>query len=329
MYEIIKEINDETKLGMQNGRIYILKKILFEDVPVFQRLASLKNENVIRTYETVRIENDFYAVQEFVQGETLEEHIRKNGLMNDEKIKEITLQLCAGLEGVHSLGIVHRDINPNNIMLSDDGKVKIIDFGISGIQKTGTGADTQLLGTHGFAAPEQYGFSRSGVQSDIYSVGAVMNYMKTGRLPSEVQAEGEFSSIILKCTQMDKNERYADVVTLAGEIEKKGKFKAFLRRIPGFRSDKVWKKTVALIYYLTAVLFIAVFETPYNLKNEVFTDLALFFLMIVPVPILADAGGYLEKWSFTKNKTERSKIFVQIFLTVVSLIIFCFFCTIS
>lgn len=323
VYEIIKSFNETTKLAIRDGKVYVLKVIPFEDTELYRRLSGISSEYVAKVYETVRIENEFYAVIEFIQGVTLTDYIKKNGVMTDVQLRDIILQLCSGLEAIHSLGIIHRDINPNNIMLDDSGKVKIIDFGISRFQKANQAADTQILGTQGFAAPEQFGFSQTSIRSDIYSVGVLINYLKTGCLPSEKTDNGEFSSVILKCTQMDEHNRYSNTAELASDIAHGKKFDRFIRSIPGFRKNVLWHKVVALIYYAFDALLIfgPTYEGEYDFKNDILWDAGVFFMFVVPVPILLNQFDWQNRWSFTRNKIKSSKNLVSVLLTIVSLLI--------
>lgn len=314
MYEVLKDYNETTKLAMNENKIYVLKKINFDENEIYKKLISITNENVVKIYEIALIENEFYAVQEFVQGITLEDYLNKNGCLDDDKIKDITLQICNGLEAIHAVGIVHRDINPNNIMITENEKIVIIDFGISRIKKFQQGKDTQLLGTMGFAPPEQYGFSQTNFQSDIYSLGVLMNYLKTKKLPTEKVADGAFSEVILKCTQMDMNNRYKNVTELAEDISKKNRIKTLIRKIPGFRKDVWWHKVIAVIYYIMVMVLVAVpsySESENWIKNEILFDVAMILLSVIPAFIFLNFGNWLEKCSLTKNKTKASKILVQ------------------
>lgn len=323
MYEIIKSFNETTKLAVKDNKVYVLKTVLFEDTELYRKLSTLNNDNVAKVYGTVRIENDFYAVLEFIQGTTLTDYIKQNGVMDDMRLRDVILQLCSGLESIHALGIVHRDINPNNVMLDENGKVKIIDFGISRFQKANKSADTQILGTQGFAAPEQFGFSQTSVRSDIYSVGVLMNYLKTGALLSEKRDNGSFSSVIIKCTQMDEKNRYKNMSELASDISGKNRFKSFIRSIPGFRKNVLWHKIVAVIYYLMLVLMIVgrTYQGEYNFKNELFWDIAVFFMFGIPVPLLLNQLDWQSRFSLTKNSTKQTRIFVAVVFSVISAVI--------
>lgn len=319
MYEIIKSFNETTKLAMKDNMVFVVKKILFEDTELYRSLSTIKNENVARVFETVLIENDFYAVTEFVQGRTLAEYIESDGVMTDEQACETVLQICNGLEAIHSLGIIHRDINPNNIMITEHGKIKIIDFGISRFQKTNQSKDTQILGTQGFTAPEQFGFAQTSVRSDIYSLGVLMNYLKTGCLPSEKMEKGSLSSIIIKCTQMDEKNRYNNISDLMSDITKKNKFMRVIRTIPGFRKNVLWHKIVAIVYYLfNILLLIAPSDAKeYLWENELKWDIVLILIFWLPVPILLNQWNWQDKWSFTRNKKKSSKILISVIISII------------
>lgn len=316
MYEIIKSFNETTKLAMQDNKIYVVKNILFDDTELYRKLSTIKNENVAKVYETVIIDNKFYAVMEFVQGITLTEYIKRNGPMTDEMTRETVLQICNGLNEIHSLGIIHRDINPNNIMIDENRKIKIIDFGISRFQKVNQSTDTQILGTQGFTAPEQFGFAQTSIRSDIYSLGVLMNYLKTGCLPSEKSEKGALSSVIIKCTQMDEKNRYNNVDELISTITKKNRWIRFVRKIPGFRKDKLWHKIIAILYYAFCVLLLLApsNEKEFILSNEIRWDIVIIFLFFVPVPIVFNQWNWQDKWSFTRNRKKSSRILISLLL---------------
>ena len=161
-YEILKEMNPRMKLAIADGSLYVLKEIGLEDTEMYQKLIRLDCKNIVRFYDTVAQDGRFYAVEEFINGgSTLRAYMERRGPLSDLETKNIALQICNGLKQVHKLGIVHRDINPNNIMLAADGTVKIIDFGISRTVKRNQSCDTEILGTQGFTAPEQFDAQRT------------------------------------------------------------------------------------------------------------------------------------------------------------------------
>ena len=160
-YEILKEMNPRMKLAIADGSLYVLKKIGLEDTEMYQKLIRLDCKNIVRFYDTVAQDGRFYAVEEFINGgSTLREYMERRGPLSDLETKNIALQICNGLKQVHKLGIVHRDINPNNIMLTADGTVKVIDFGISRTVKRNQSCDTEILGTQGLPHRSNSAFTK-------------------------------------------------------------------------------------------------------------------------------------------------------------------------
>ena len=114
---------------------------------------------------------------------------------------------------LHSIGAVHRDVKPENIILRGDNAV-LIDFDAARFHKPENSADTQILGTTGFAAPEQYGLSQSDIRTDIYALGVLINVMLTGEHPSRHLAKGRMGRIVDRCTQVNPQRRYKNVLRL-------------------------------------------------------------------------------------------------------------------
>lgn len=114
---------------------------------------------------------------------------------------------------LHSIGAVHRDVKPENIILRGSEAV-LIDFDAARIHKPEHENDTQILGTTGFAAPEQYGLSQSDIRTDIYAMGILINVMLTGEHPSRKLAEGKMGRIVDRCTHVNPQRRYKNVLRL-------------------------------------------------------------------------------------------------------------------
>ena len=124
------------------------------------------------------------------------------------------MELCQALTILHSNEIIHRDIKPENIIVTQEGDVKLIDFDISRIGNNNAKKDTVILGTTGFAAPEQYGIAQTDERSDIYSIGILINVMLTGDHPSKKMCKGKWQKIVNKCTKINPDERYQSVKEL-------------------------------------------------------------------------------------------------------------------
>lgn len=149
-----------------------------------QALKAVRNPHVVEVYDEGVDGDQFFYAMEYVPGETLTARIRRDRRLPWQDAIEIARQLCVGLKGAHDAGIVHRDIKPSNILLRTDGQVKLTDFGVAQLfsaeKLTATGG---VIGTAEYMAPEQAQGERAGKRSDLYSLGAVLYAMLTGRPP--------------------------------------------------------------------------------------------------------------------------------------------------
>ncbi|MHB2018123.1 MAG: serine/threonine-protein kinase [Candidatus Xenobia bacterium] len=146
-------------------------------------LARLSHPNLPRVTDHFVWNGRRCLVQELVRGRTLEA-ASEGGPCRETDVLGWTLQLCDALEYLHQADIVYRDIKPSNCIVTDGGQIKLIDFGIARVFAIGKARDTVLMGTPGFAAPEQFGRDQTDARSDIYSLGVLMHVLLTGRDPS-------------------------------------------------------------------------------------------------------------------------------------------------
>lgn len=207
-----------------NGKIYIKKELKTYNIEVFKVLKELKHKNTPRIYEFIELDNTLYIIEEFVNGNTLEEILKEQGPMEEEKVIGYVLELCDILNILHNeeLPIIHRDIKPSNIIISNDNVLKLIDFDVSRIHKDEGTEDTYILGTKGYASPEQFGFDQTDCRSDIYSLGVLMNVLTTGDYPKNRRNSGNLSKIIERCTHIAAEKRYKNVIELSDELKKIG-----------------------------------------------------------------------------------------------------------
>lgn len=192
---------------------------------------------------------------EFVFGNNLDK-IVYNKMGVDPKIAEKWMvQLCSGVESLHNRNIIHRDITPNNVMVDYEGNIKLIDFNISRERKQSASRDTTVMGTAGYASPEQFGFTQTGFGADIYAMGVLLNFMLTGKMPNEKLCSGKYASIVKKATQIKEEDRYSNVYQMELALQGNGNEKLsfadkFLLNLPGFRSNKTSHKVIAIIGYV-------------------------------------------------------------------------------
>ncbi len=194
-----------------SGTRYIFR-YFYGSGEVYRRLLSISCPNLPQVMETGEKDGQTVVLEEYIQGDTLGE-ILEGGLLNTAQAKQITRQLCGALWVLHSMGIVHRDVKPDNIMIRGDEAV-LIDFDAARVYKYERQADTQILGTTGFAAPEQYGLSQSDDRVDIYAVGVLLNVMLTGEHPSGKLAKHRMGRIVQRCTMVNPEKRYKNILHL-------------------------------------------------------------------------------------------------------------------
>lgn len=152
------------------------------------------------------------VLEEYIQGDSLA-YLLEGALFSPAEARKITMQLCNALWVLHQLGAVHRDIKPENVIIRGSEAI-LIDFDASRIFKSDTNQDTQILGTTGYAAPEQYGIAQTDERADIYSLGVLLNIMLTGKHPSKGLASGRLGRIVQKCTMVNPEKRYKSVLYL-------------------------------------------------------------------------------------------------------------------
>ena len=237
-------------------RLYVLKTVAPAAKAYYERIAAIDDPHLAKVLALTEQDGKLRVLREYLSGETLAERLAREGTLSRALAVSVTTQICRGLEALHRAGLVHRDVTPANIILTSDGNAKIIDYGIARAFDRQKSADTAILGTPGYAAPEQFGFSQSNARTDIYAVGVLLNVMLTGALPGEQRADGALGRIVSKCIEIDQRQRYADMSELRLAVEQKlptrGKADRLLRAVPGLRSPRVPVVVFAFFAYLCA-----------------------------------------------------------------------------
>ena len=173
---------------------------------VYRRLLPVLCPHLPQIMEAAEQDGQTAVLEEYVQGDTLAE-LLTGARLTEREARQVTMQLCQALHVLHSMGAVHRDVKPENVILRGSDAV-LIDFDAARIYKDESESDTQVLGTTGFAAPEQYGIFQSDERADIFSLGVLLNIMLTGKHPSREMAAGKMGRIVRKCTMTAPEQRY-------------------------------------------------------------------------------------------------------------------------
>ncbi len=261
-YEIIKSIGEGGMANVYLARDVILDrrvaiKILRGDlandekfIRRFQREAlsasSLSHPNIVEMYDVGEDNGNYYIVMEYVEGKTLKQYLKKraNGRLTVTEAIDIMLQLTDGIAHAHDSYIIHRDLKPQNIMIQDDGKIKITDFGISmALNSTQLTQTNSVMGSVHYLPPEQASGKGSTIKCDIYSMGILFYELLTGILPFKGENAVEIAlkhmkeplpsvrkqnpavpqsveNIILKATAKNPKNRYNDVKEMHNDLKR-------------------------------------------------------------------------------------------------------------
>lgn len=253
-----------------NGMICVRKVLAPELMDIYQFLRNHHTPYTPEIYECIQTQDHLIVIEEYFAGRNLEELVSERRF-SETQAGEIIIELCKCLRMFHNAvpPIICRDLKAQNVIMTNDGKIKLIDFDIARVYQPGKGRDMMLMGTQGYAAPEQFGFGQTDARTDIYSLGVLLNYLLIQSFPVEKMISGRLEPIVRTCIQMRPEDRYQSVDALAEAIanalgwnvqpgmnreedgEKKATFKEALSyRLPGFRTGKVWKMIVAALGYL-------------------------------------------------------------------------------
>lgn len=199
-----------------SGERYI-RRTLIGGAEVYQKIKNAAPPHIPKIESVTERDGKTYVLEEYIQGDTLAFLLESQAIAPDTA-KDIIIQLCEALECLHTMGIVHRDVKPENVILRG-GEAVLIDFDVSRICKPEQRSDTQVMGTTGYAAPEQYGFSQTDGRADIYALGVMLNEMLTKQHPSKHLTESAFRPIVEKCIEVNADKRFASVGQLRSAVE--------------------------------------------------------------------------------------------------------------
>ena len=213
-YEPVRLLKETSRSSVRlirhrdTGRSFILRRFTGNG-EVYRRLLGYSCKNLPQVYEVAEEDGQVAVLEEFIAGDTID-FLLKESLFAPQETRKIVRQLCQALWMLHSMSAVHRDIKPDNVILRGSEAV-LIDFDAARFHKPEHASDTQILGTIGYAAPEQFGLSQSDIRADIYSLGILMNIMLTGEHPSKKLAGGQLGRIVERCTQINPDKHYKSV----------------------------------------------------------------------------------------------------------------------
>lgn len=212
---VLSDKNDCTVLKLRHNasRKNLILRKNGNTVMAYDIIKNFRHQNLPEVYDTLILDDAQVVIEEFIDGISVAE-VLETGRYTYNGAKEIIQGVCLALNTLHSYGVVHRDIKPENIMITNQGTVKLIDLNASRKTLPHKTRDTVILGTIGYASPEQMGIAQCDTRTDIYALGVLLNVMLTGTHPSKQLASGKAGRIISRCTHIDPNSRYATVEKL-------------------------------------------------------------------------------------------------------------------
>ncbi|HIE28307.1 TPA: serine/threonine protein kinase [Candidatus Poribacteria bacterium] len=226
-----------------------------------QRLTVLDHPMVVKVFDFFIENNNYYLVMEYVDGQTLESLLKaSSGGLPEAQVVDWAIKICNVLEYLHTQNppVIFRDLKPANIMLTQTGRLKLIDFGIAREFKASATHDTTYLGSPGHAPPEQFGKGQTDARSDIYSLGATLHQLLTKRDPAinpfmfpplrsiNPAVSKTMESILAKCLQIDKAQRYQSVAEVRDALRLCLPTPVFWKTCPNCsRINKVTKELVS------------------------------------------------------------------------------------
>ena len=259
--------------------ICVRKEVAAESCAIARRAMNITNIHIVNIRHIIDDGDRHYIVEDYIHGSTLQELHDGGRRFGESEAVSYMLQLLDGLSALHGAGIVHRDISPKNVLLTDADPAR--------------SQDTQILGTAGFAAPEQFGFQRSTEKADLYSAGVLLNWMLTGVLPNERLPENPaLAKIIATATEMEPKARYASAAEMAEALEGRPK----IPPLPGFRTGKTWKKITAGIIYVFCGFFLSMYTfDALFISHDYFREIISAFITFAVSPLILGNYGYFDR----------------------------------
>lgn len=314
---------------IETNKLYVKKILTVFNTAVYDYLKACPIPGTPRIYEAIQEDNQLIVIEDYINGSTLEDIVKTSGPMERQKALSVLMDLCGIVNSLHQASppIIHRDIKPSNIIISEDGVVKLLDMNAAKRFNQFAAEDTSYIGTVGYAAPEQFGFGASSAQTDVYALGVVLNYLITGKLPKEKLAYGKIGVIVKECTEIDPQNRYADVYELyralkteADHIKQEKQYPASIpaeektkpssRYIkwlpPGFRSLHPLKMLAAGFAYFMLIAAGLSMEVKNAPSGKEWIDKAFYFLFVLSSFLFL--GNYMNIWSVFKIDKIKNPI---------------------
>lgn len=328
-YKQVADIDAEHSIflvqDVRTKEFYVKKLLRVYNADIFRYLQA---HPVANTPKILLVEEDngiLTVIEEYIPGETLATRLEKVGTLSEEETTGIAIQLCKILKSFHSCtpAIVNRDVKPENIKVTPDGIVKLVDLNAAKWSDPEADRDTVLLGTQGYAAPEQYGFGASGIQTDIYAVGVAINVMRTGQLPSQAITEGPLGKVVKKCVELSPSRRFQSADQLLAILEGEPGNPLDPRRFypPGFRRKNTvqWFFAAWLYLFLLPIIFVDITNSP----NPLIRGICKVSVLLLATAIILFNGNYLNVQRHFFLTRSHNRFLRWLGIAVIDVLILC------
>lgn len=319
-YKQIATLNPEHNIFLvqhqDTDKIYVKKILNIYNMDVYKELATHPICGVPRIIDYFECNDQLILIEDYISGRSLDELLHTHALSLDDII-HYGIELCSILSKLHSLQppIVHRDIKPSNIIITEYNHVVLLDFNAAKFFSDSTSSDTVLLGTKGYAAPEQYGFGTSSPKTDIYTLGILLK-----ELTSTLQhIPTALSKIIEKCTKLNPSDRYDTIDDLSNALMQflpqqmphpSTTFSYHRFALPGFRSRNAWKILLASLNYFFFFWLAMSLEIENTYGAALWYERTFFYLMFLSIVFITCNYLNVQKhFSLCKSKYLVVRIF--------------------
>ena len=338
---------------IRTSNLLVRKHLTHYDRRVYTILAENHFPGIPGIRDIIETGDGLILIEDYISGRSLSQLLKERSFSETETAL-IIISLCEILRPLHSHDpqIIHRDIKASNLIISETGDLYLVDFDASKIYDPGKDRDTVLIGTEGYAAPEQYGFAQSDRRTDIYAIGILMKKMLEATVLSP-----SMSAIIDSCTQMDPKYRFDNVDALSRALEqilpgenqiasgqKPGtppdpyvqpshnpndrvppETLPFYRKITGFKSGRILPAICASLWYIVILIFSFTIKplnedgTPMSAPYTWATPLLLFLILTVETFYLGNSFGWRDRFPFKRRrgKNRAADFFYVLFGAVI------------
>ncbi len=286
--EIIKE-DEEKRItrvwDKKTSKVLVCKVFLnSRNKKVYKQIFEYPHRGIPKIVEIKEEKGRLIIYEENSQGQVLSQMRGKQ--FNLDYVQSIIMDLCSIVDHLHNLKppVIHRDIKPENVIISQEG-IQLIDFDIARNYMVNQSKDTTVLGSIGFAAPEQFGFGQSDERTDIYAMGVLLNWMLTGKMLHEKLCQEPFRTVVVKATAVNPNLRYRKIKEVRRALEKRETEARGVELSFSMRKSKKGKESWALPGYrrkkkkiriMATVIYIAIFSTMLSILTRVGSDETLY-----------------------------------------------------